>query len=127
MQLYPPSGDGKAAIYCDLNLLRMRCQLAKRGLRFVAIYCGPYLIVSTYVTPSIGLRDFNTFLDELSGALIDRADKIIIGGDFNAKSCLWGSRNNDRRGMLLSSWAAERDLRTANVMLRHVSDRRAIR
>ncbi|KMQ82644.1 reverse transcriptase [Lasius niger] len=40
---------------------------------------------------------------------------LIVGGDFNAKSVLWGARNTDGRGRLLASWAAERDLRVANV------------
>ncbi|EFN65109.1 hypothetical protein EAG_13721, partial [Camponotus floridanus] len=35
--------------------------------------------------------------------------------DFNAKSPLWGANSLDGRGVLLSGWAAERDLRIVNV------------
>lgn len=88
------SANGKAAIFCDLNLIRIKCRLAKQGRRYVAVYCGPYLMVSVYVSPSLDLRDFNTTLDKLSD-VFSRVDKLIIGGDFNAKSCLWGSQLTD--------------------------------
>lgn len=42
-------------------------------------------------------------------------DKVILCGDFNAKACPWGSTATDGKGFLLSSWAAERDLRIANI------------
>ncbi|CAL1685118.1 unnamed protein product [Lasius platythorax] len=108
------SRDGHAAIFCDIDRLRMRCRLAKQGTEYVAVCCGPYLIISIYISPSIGLPNFNAVLDDLSDAFSNRADRIIIGGDFNAKSYLWGSLYTDSRGRLLASWAAERDLRTAN-------------
>ncbi|KMQ91114.1 gag-pol polyprotein [Lasius niger] len=88
------SANGKAAIFCDLNLIRIKCRLAKQGRRYVAVYCGPYLMVSVYVSPSLDLRDFNTTLDKLSD-VFSRVDKLIIGGDFNAKFCLWGSQLTD--------------------------------
>ncbi|KMQ87712.1 reverse transcriptase [Lasius niger] len=91
------SKDGNAAIFCDPNFTR-RCQLIKQGLNFVAA----------------GSKRFNSILDELSLVLSNRVDKLIIGGDFNAKVCLWGASHTDGRGRLISIWAAERDLRVAN-------------
>lgn len=58
--------------------------------------------------------EFNALLDELSGVLSSRVEKIIFAGDFNAKARAWGARVNDRRGLLLTRWAAERDLRIVN-------------
>lgn len=109
------SRDGGAAIYCELNIWRARCHLALQGNGFVAVQCGPYLFVSVYISPNISLREFNSFLDNLSAACMNRVDKIVINGDFNAKSKLWGSRLTDSKGALLSSWTAERDLRILNV------------
>lgn len=40
--------------------------------------------------------------------------RVIVCGDFNSKSRLWGSRITDRRGMLVEDWAAELDLRILN-------------
>ncbi|XP_070162499.1 uncharacterized protein [Polyergus mexicanus] len=63
----------------------------------------------------LGLREFNNLLDELSALLSYQVNKIILGGDFNAKADLWGSRTTDGRGRLLIKWAAERDLRIMNI------------
>lgn len=109
------SQDGKSAIYVDLNFLKLRCRLAKQGSKFIAVYCGPYLIISTYISPSVSLWEYNEFLDDLSGTLSARVDKIIIAGDFNAKAYLWGSNFTNNRGLLVTRWAAERDLRIANM------------
>ncbi|XP_029673046.1 uncharacterized protein LOC115241425 [Formica exsecta] len=92
----------------------MRSGLAKKGSRFVAVYCGPYIIISIYVSPRLSLREFNSILDELTVVLSHRTNKIIIGGDFNAKASLWNAGSTDGRGLLLTRWAAERDLRILN-------------
>lgn len=75
------SEDKSAVIFADPNYIKMRCQIAKRGSRFIALQCGTYLIISVYAPPSLGLREFNSFLDELSDALSYQIDKIILGGD----------------------------------------------
>lgn len=62
----------------------------------------------------LGLHEHNMVLDEFTSILGNRMDKIILGGDFNAKSPLWGANSLDGRGVLLSEWAAERDLRIVN-------------
>lgn len=51
------SKDGNAAIFCDPNCTRRRCQLIKQGLNFVAVCCGTYLIMSVYIFPRLGLKD----------------------------------------------------------------------
>ncbi|KMQ88952.1 reverse transcriptase [Lasius niger] len=109
------SGDGLASIYCDANFTRRRCLLVKQGRNFVAVGCGDYLFISVYVSPRLGLRDFNSILDEISLVLSNRVDRLVIEGDFNAKACLWGASRTNGRGRLMSIWAAERDLRLANI------------
>ncbi|KMQ88053.1 reverse transcriptase, partial [Lasius niger] len=109
------SRDKKAAIYCYFDFLGLRCCLAMRGDRFVATHCGPYLVISTYISPNIGMREYNSYLDELSDALSSRVDKIILAGDFNAKASLWGSQVTNGKGLLLTRWAAKRDLRIVNI------------
>lgn len=47
--------------------------------------------------------------------LSSRVEKVIIAGDFNAKASLWGSSITNNRGLLVTRWAAERDLRIINV------------
>lgn len=109
------SQDCSAAIYIDGSRLKFRSILAHKGSRFIAVNCGPYLIIFVYIPPSIGLHEYNMLLDEITSILGNRMNKIILGGDFNAKSPLWGPTNLDGRGLLLSNWAAERDLRIVNI------------
>lgn len=65
--------------------------------------------------PRLNIREFNSILDELAALLVQPTNKIIVAGDFNAKASLWNARLTDKRGLLLSRWAAERDLRILNV------------
>lgn len=109
------SKNSKAAIFVDPNHARSNCEIAKIGSCFVAIYYGQFLLISIYAPPNLDLRWFNNTLDELSEAISHRVNKVIIGGDFNAKACLWGSNVTDKRGLLLTRWAAERDFRIANL------------
>lgn len=101
------SRDNSSAIYVDANFNNLRCRLAKQGDRSIAIHCGPYLVISTYISPNLGLREYDNFLNELSGIMSSRADKVIIAGDFNAKASLWGSSITNSRGLQVTRWAAE--------------------
>lgn len=82
------SEDGSAAIFTDPSYTRMKTFLAKKGPQFMGVHCGPYLIVSIYIFPRLGPREFNSILDDVSTFLAYRTEKIIIGGDFNAKASL---------------------------------------
>lgn len=106
--------DRKAAIFIDPNRARERCEIAHIGSKFVAINYGAYLVISIYASPSLDLITFNSLLDELSETISHRTNKIIIGGDFNAKAGLWGMKFTDKKGLNLTRWAAERDLRIVN-------------
>ncbi|KMQ92970.1 reverse transcriptase [Lasius niger] len=108
------SQDKSSAIYVDANFNSLRCRLAKQGDKSIAIYCGPYLVVSTYISPNLGLREYDNFLNELSGILSSRVDKVIVAGDFNAKASLWGANITNGRELQVTKWAAEQDLRIVN-------------
>lgn len=58
------------------------------------------------VNLTISWMNYNTLLYKMH--------KIILGGDFNAKANLGGSQRTDDKGLLLTRWAAERDLRITN-------------
>lgn len=97
-----------------MSFLKLRCRLAKQCSRFVTVYCNPYLVILVFISPNVGLFEYNSFLDELSGVLSSRVDKVIIAGDLKAKNSLWGSRINNNKNLLVTRWAAERDLRIIN-------------
>lgn len=117
--LWFSSLDQKSAVYWQPEHAPAPCRLMHKGEGFVAIGCRDYIIVSCYISPSSGLSSFEEFLEELEDCLrqcksINSKAKILLGGDFNAKSPLWGSNRKNRRGDILEEWAATMDLRVLN-------------
>lgn len=53
-------------------------------------------------------------IHELNDALSRTVGKVLICGDFNSKSTLWGSLYTIERGTTIEEWAAENDLRLLN-------------
>jgi len=74
----------------------------------VAAKWRDYFVVGVYVPPSTGVAQFEQFLDHLGGGLVIKwaPSPIIVAGDFNAKSQLWGSPATDVKGHTLRDWAA---------------------
>lgn len=106
------SDDGRATIRCNSEILRRSCMLVKRGRHFVAVKCNDVIVISSYVSPSLSLTGFLDFLEELS--VRDLNGKVILCGDYNTKSTLWGSPTTDTRGAYVEKWAAACDLRLQN-------------
>lgn len=81
-----------------------------------AVSFAQLVIVSGYISPNSTREEFLEYLDELD-EIIDRMREhpMLIGGDFNSKSTLWGSNRTDGRGALVEEWAAQNDLRLINV------------
>lgn len=63
-----------------------------------------------YLSKCLSLEVFSDFLDEISEALEDLDNRIILCSDFNSKSMLWGSLVTDIRGEHVEEWASVRDL-----------------
>lgn len=57
---------------------------------------------------------FSRSLDNLNHVLISMADPLLVCGDFNARSVLWGSPTTNRRGELVERWSAALDIRLLN-------------
>lgn len=74
-------------------------------------------VVSCYFPPSVRFAAFQGELDQIA-ALIQGAPngRLLIGGDFNAHSPLWGSINDvvDERGQAVQDWLSTHDLTTLN-------------
>ncbi|GBN11689.1 Putative protein in type-1 retrotransposable element R1DM [Araneus ventricosus] len=69
------------------------------------------LVVSVYSPPK---EDFRTTLSELDNCLTLPHDRIIICGDFNAKSPVWGGQEEDERGRQLLEFILARSLVVLN-------------
>lgn len=63
-------------------------------------------------SPNVPIQQF---LEELRKTLRDMREKILLTGDFNAKSHAWGSGTEDRMGSALADLLAELNLVVANV------------
>lgn len=69
-------------------------------------------ILNCYAEPN---TDFDTFLAELDFILINvNAKYILLTGDFNAKSRLWGNKNVNSKGPLLEAFISQYNLHIVN-------------
>lgn len=110
------SKDGRAAINWNPKLMAKRGKVAFRGNSCVAVSFAQLVIVSGYISPNCTRKEFLEHLDELDEVIDQmRGHPMLIGGDFNSKSKLWGSNKTDGRGSLVEEWAAQNELRLINV------------
>lgn len=65
---------------------------------------------SCYISPNCEIGEFEGFLDRLQDSIKQGGVECIVGGDFNAKSTIWGNETDDRRGIILLDWIAGNNL-----------------
>lgn len=79
--------------------------LVRRGKGYVAIENGNHVLVSTYCSPNVDKEDLKELLEDIeNNILISNRRRVIIGGDFNARSKLWDKKYNIK-GRILEEWA----------------------
>lgn len=103
-----------AAVYWRPQKVNNAVILASRGRHYVAVKFKEFSIVACYISPNSSRFEFLEFLDETGDAVRTIGSRIIVAGDFNSKSTLWGSRRTDDRGAALEDWSSELDLRLIN-------------
>ncbi|XP_025265399.1 uncharacterized protein LOC112639325 [Camponotus floridanus] len=86
----------------------------KIGRFSVAILWQEVLIVSCYVSPNCDQDTFEEFLDELTDCVAFAKSDILVAGDFNSQSMLWGSPITNVRGDILARWSATHGLTLVN-------------
>lgn len=57
---------------------------------FVYAKCEGEALYVVYISPNIGLEDYEEKLDEIMGMVRSRREQMLMG-DFNAKASLWDS------------------------------------
>ncbi|GBO30576.1 hypothetical protein AVEN_113931-1, partial [Araneus ventricosus] len=88
--------------------------LTERTLVVIEVDTGNeiFILCSIYCTPS---SNFDEDLASLQSVILNNVHKkIIIFGDFNAKSPIWGNRGSDIRGQKLSDFINNNDLFVIN-------------
>lgn len=95
------SDNSLAAIYIGPSF-RGAFSLYKRGFDFVAVRKGDLFFFSFYISPNTDFQAFQEALDSLSNALLTCINgHVILCGDFNAHSHLWGGHFVDDRGTFM--------------------------
>lgn len=93
--------ENKASIWVSRRLSEsgLSIRLLHRAKGFVVIGVGDATYTSVYFSPNSGFEDFLDRINELDTVHSSLAqENIIIAGDFNASSPVWGSLRQDRRG-----------------------------
>ncbi|XP_071644560.1 uncharacterized protein [Temnothorax longispinosus] len=84
---------GSTAIYWRPLPRSPPCTRVEAGEGYVAAKWGPILIVAVYTPPSWDLAKFEGVLDVIDLCVQQHSQsQVIVAGDFNAKSALWGFR-----------------------------------
>lgn len=110
--------EGSVAIIVrryDTNSPLIPLTVIGKGNGFIAAKWGETVIVGVYFSPNKSLATFEQFLDRME-IVIRRSmpGKIIIAGDWNAKSTLWGSQITDAKGEALGDWITSLGLECQN-------------
>lgn len=107
--------DGVAAICRNPREYSGTMKILDKGKGYVVVKLKSKTLYSCYIFPNISIEDFEPFFRKLSASLVAYSkNHTIVAGDFNAKSKLWGSRVDDRRGELLLDWIAQHNLTVVN-------------
>lgn len=107
--------DGLVAVTTHSPIRSHTLEVVMTGRGFVATGINEMVIVAVYFSPNRVLSEFEAFLVEV-GALIAqiRPRPVIVLGDLNAKSTVWGSRRTDARGRAVEEWLAGNGLCVLN-------------
>ncbi|CAK9834492.1 Retrovirus-related Pol polyprotein from type-1 retrotransposable element R1 (Fragment) [Anthophora retusa] len=83
------------------------CSPLSKGEGFVAAQWGDIVVVACYAPPRWRLADFDRFLGEVGAVVVSHLPRpVMVLGDFNAHSVVWGSPRTDARGGVILDWAA---------------------
>lgn len=78
---------------------------------FVWAQVNDITFYSCYISPNSEIDEFESYLNRLQRSINGSStDGIVVAGDFNAKSSVWGNKADDRRGKILLDWMASNNL-----------------
>ncbi|KAI5720547.1 hypothetical protein M8J77_008420 [Diaphorina citri] len=101
-----------AAIVIQDDKLQVDKIIRKRG--YVCVKTADLMVVSVYISPNVDDSIAEEVIGNISRDINGWQGKLVIGGDFNAKTREWGNKKNDRRGDLLLDWMGSENLYVAN-------------
>ena len=113
-----PDSSSRAAVFIANPTMRVR-EIGRRdnnGFRWVAL--DEITIYSCYWSPNTDYTLFVVFLDRLEGSMRNAQGTVIVAGDLNAKSPVWGDHREDLKGQALADMMASMDMLACNQVTR---------
>lgn len=81
-----------------------------KGGGYVWVTTPDITYIGCYLSPNEGIEAFRRKVENLEEAARDIPGEVIVAGDFNAKSSVWGMTWTDSRGREVTEMAARLDL-----------------
>ncbi|XP_060823980.1 uncharacterized protein LOC132911377 [Bombus pascuorum] len=72
-----------------------------RKSEIVGVCAGDVFYINGYCSRNINKQEYDKYIDSLTSVTKEGArkhDKVVVAGDYNAKSTCWGGKTTDRRG-----------------------------
>ncbi|XP_066261160.1 uncharacterized protein, partial [Euwallacea similis] len=88
------------AIFARTKNVKFSKVIRRDGL--IVLFGAEYTIIACYISPNCTREQFDQYLIDLHREAAGRHGKLVIMGDFNAKSPDWGAMREDARGGALS-------------------------
>lgn len=80
------------------------------GTGFIVLTFNDWALAVGYISPNVRTEIFQDIFDNMMEVLRGEERHLLIAGDFNAKSPLWGANIEDERGSIIVEWMAQVDL-----------------
>jgi len=91
------------------------CKYLEAGEGYVAVGWGDVVVVGVYLAPSLDRADYEDRLGRIGNCVRKYTPSpVLVAGDFNAWSRVWGSRRTNEKGAVLELWAASLGLHLLN-------------
>lgn len=101
-----------AIVVCNQEMNLRKSESSDKG--YVWAETNTARIYSCYYSPNDSKETFEAQLEALGESISQSSLKVLITGDFNAKSPLWQETRLDRRGQLVTELLARKDLVVVN-------------
>lgn len=104
---YADKGNSVAATWRETGDLPLFNKLEK-GYGFIAVKWGKLVVVGVYIPPKLLIAQYEKRLDRITSCIRRyRSHPVLVVGDFNAHSQLWGCEKTDHWGNAVVEWMAE--------------------
>lgn len=97
--------DGLSALWATNPVFGRTLKMVYSGGGAVVVEAGGFTLCSCYYPPRLSLEEFEERMEEVGGVIRSARLPVVVAGDFNAKSPLWGSKETNTRDEVLEQWA----------------------